>query len=671
MNYLPLRSGLCALGLLVSMSLTVDAVQDYEPPPSQKLDEKAQKAIAERMEKLGQMVQSLRRQGMRDPYLADVEVYYKAAVWIQRFGEYYQPKSGAWTQEVLDRGLLRGALLSQGDAPWLRHFGQTVVRGYRSRVDDSVQPYAVTYPADYGTNPNKKYRLDVVLHGRDKTLTEVKFIQAHSDRAASKDISCVILEIYGRGNNAYRWAGETDVIEVVENFAATETALGRPNLIDPARIVLRGFSMGGAGTWHLGLHSPSRWCVIGPGAGFTTTHGYIKKLPAKLPPEQEACLHIYDAVDYAENAFNVPVVSYAGEKDAQLQAARNIQEQLAPLKIPMQLLVAPGLEHQFPPEWQKKAEEAYAPFVFKGKSDYPSRVRFVTYTLRYPSCHWVELLALEEHYQRAFVDAEQVESGFKVKTANVRQLHLALPNDAANPWTLEIDGQTSTPMPWLHRDGSQHLYLEKTAKGWMSVVPAKIQTDRVRRPQKAVRLQGPIDDAFMERFICVRGTGTPWNEEANKLALDRLQQFQETWAKYMRGSLIVKDDHAVSEDDFANSNLILFGDPGSNSLIAQAIGALPLTWTKEKVELGGKSFTAAQHMPAMIYPSPFNAGHYVVLNSGHTFDASDFAGTNALLYPRLGDYAVLKAKPASNDFVAAESVLAGLFDEFWRIPVKK
>ncbi len=44
----------------------------------------------------------------------------------------------------------------------------------------------------------------------------------------------------------------------------------------------------------------------------------------------------------------------------------------------------------------------------------------------------------------------------------------------------------------------------------------------------------------------------------------------------------------------------------------------------------------------LIYPNPLNAGRYVVLNSGHTFHEADFKGTNALLYPRLGDFAILK-----------------------------
>ena len=187
-------------------------------------------------------------------------------------------------REALDRGLLRASQQARGEAPWLNETGQAVVRAYRSRVDGSVQPYAVTLPADYGKQKTP-WRLDVVLHGRNDDLTEAAFLHQHNgDHAAPADQSWIQIDIYGRGNNAYRWAGETDVDEAVDNFLAVEQMLGRGALIDRDRIVLRGFSMGGAGTWHLGLHRPRQWCVIGPGAGFTTTHGYIRTSPTSCRP---------------------------------------------------------------------------------------------------------------------------------------------------------------------------------------------------------------------------------------------------------------------------------------------------------------------------------------------------------------------------------------------------
>ncbi len=650
---------------------TVLVARDFAPPPSRPPAEAVLKEIRARTDRLDRAITALRRQSVRDPWLAELEIFHKAARWIVSQDEFYQPKAGEWTLEALDRGLLRAAQLAQGESPWVNVTGRPVVRAYRSRIDGSVQPYAVTFPADYGRDKNKKWRLDVVLHGRNAKLTEVEFLHAHNgDRDAPKTQTWVQIDIYGRGNNAYRWAGETDVFEALDHFVAVERRLGREQLLDPARVVLRGFSMGGAGTWHIGLHHPDQWCVIGPGAGFTTTHGYVKGLPAKLPAPQEACLHIYDAVDYAANAFDVPVVAYAGAEDDQLQAARNIEARLKPLRIPMQLLIAPGLGHQFPPEWQARAEKAYAKSVAKGREEYPGRVRFVTYTLKYPSCYWVEMLGLERHYERALVDAEKTDAGYTIKTTNVRALRLTLPQGVAETQNLSVDGQAVNARAWQSTNTSLSVYLQRRAGRWVAVMPQRLLTEQARRPQKVPGLQGPIDDAFMESFLCVKGTGRPWHEATDKYARDNLERFEREWAKYLRGKLPVKDDIDVTSEDIAGKHLILFGDPASNSLIAAVLDGLPLKWTRETITLAGKDYDAAEHVPALIYPSPLNARRYVVLNSGHTFHAADFLGTNALLYPRLGDYAVLKLAPTEKDPLATTVAVSGLYDDYWQLGAK-
>lgn len=640
--------------------------QDFKPSPSKAPDAASLKTIADKTARLGKAVTSLRKQGVGEPWLADVEIHHQAAQWIVQHDEFFQPESTAWTLEALDRGLLRAALAAEGRFPWAHAVGHAVVRAYRSRIDGSVQPYAVTLPAAYGKDPNKKWRVDVVLHGRDKNLNEVKFLhQYNGDKAAPAEQPFLQISIYGRGNNAYRWAGEADVFEALDHFLGVEAALGRGKLIDQDRIVLRGFSMGGAGTWHLGLHWPDRWCVLGPGAGFTTTHGYIKNLPAKLPEHQEACLRIYDAVDYAENAFNVPVVAYSGAKDPQMQAAVNIESRLKQAGIPMTHLIAPDLEHKFPPEWQQKAEALYAKHVARGRPEYPARVRFVTYTMRYPSCHWVEVLGLDKHYERAVVDAERTESGYAIKTTNVRAVHLTLPAGPPQELTVKIDGETLTPRPWLHQNGSYHVYLTRRDGRWSSTLPQRLITERAQRPQKTTGLQGPIDDAFTDSFVCVRGTGKAWHAGTQHYADATLKRFEAEWAKYWRGHLPIKDDTEVTNDDIAGKHLILFGDPASNSVLGQVLDGLPLRWTKDVIALAGHKYSAADYVPVLIYPSPLNASRYIVLNSGHTFHAPDYQGTNALLYPRLGDYAVLRVAPG--EARGPEPVLAGLFDEFWRI----
>jgi predicted esterase len=662
MHWRLLLAGLAALIVLAARAAPPE--KPFLPDPA------ALKVIDERSDRLGRALAELRRLGVSDAILTDIEIYHKAAAWAVRHGELSGAEASKRALAVLDRGLLRASQQARGESPWLNQVGCAVARGYRSRLDFSVQPYAVTFPVDYGKDPRRRWRLDVVLHGRDDSLDEVKFLHQHRGEMpdpAKRDF--VQIDIFGRGNNAYRWAGEVDVSEAVDAFLAVERSLNRAQLLDSGRVVLRGFSMGGAGTWHIGLQRPDHWCAIAPGAGFTTTHGYVKALPDKLTPEQEACLSIYDAADYAENAADVPVVAYAGEKDLQLQAARTIQERLKPLGIPMTLLVAPGLGHQFPPEWQAKVEQELAKHAEAGRPEYPKRVRFVTYSARYPGCDWVQLLALERHYQRASVDAAKTDDGFTVKTANARILDLRLPPGATRQaLKVDVDGQSFETRPYQNAAGDLHLYLEKRDAKWAAVLPERIATDRLRTPQKVAGLQGPIDDAFTAPFVCVRGTGKPWHRATQDYAEANLRRFEEEWSRYFRGELLVKDDIDVTPEDIATRHVVLFGDPSSNTLIDQVLPGLPLRWTKDRITLDGQESDASNHVPVLIYPSPLASERYVVLNSGHTFHAADFQGTNALLFPRLGDFALLKLQGDKNDPLAIEVQKAGLFDDFWHSP---
>lgn len=656
-----------ALWCLVATA-TLALGQKNAPPKSEPPDEAKLKEIQEKIKKLDNRLARLREKKVRDAQLVEVEIYLKAATWIVQLNEFYDKDAGDWTSEILDSGLLRASQAAQGDFPWLDETGHTVVRAYRSQIDGSIQPYVVTYPANFGAN--RTWRLDVVLHGRDPKLTEVKFLHAHNgEQAAPKDQDFVQIEIYGRGNNAYRWAGEVDVFEAVDNFLAIENLLGRSKWYDSSKRVLRGFSMGGAGAWHMGLHYPDRWCAVGPGAGFTTTHGFAANVPDKLPAYQESCLHIYDAVDYAENAGDVPIIAYGGSKDEQLQAAKNIQAKLKPLDIPLTLLIGEGIGHDMPAKYRKDAEELYAKAAESGRSPYPDKVQFITYTMKYPSCDWVGVLRLERHYEKASVDAKKEEKGFTVKTSNVAALALDLPVGFVNAEAIiDIDGQkVEAPTKFAAATAGQRLFLEKRSGKWASVLAERLMVEQLRHPQKISGLQGPIDDAFMHPFLCVIGSGKPWNEDAAAYTKGALQQFQQEWLKFLRGELPIKRDVDVTNEDIASHNLILFGDPGSNSLIAQALGGLPLTWFKDKITINDKTYSSSEHVPALIYPSPFSSEHYVVLNSGHTFHAADFLDNNAMLYPRLGDYAILKLAATKENPLGINVAEAGLFDDFWKL----
>ncbi len=420
------------------------AQQKFDPPKATKPDEASMKQILEKTEQLRKAIEELKAKKIPSDVLIEVEIYLKAAENIVRFEEWYSENSGKWAIQTLDQGLERAKLAGGGKAPWCDSPGKWVVRAYRSEIDDSIQPYAVLLPHEYGKDPKKKWRLDVVLHGRDSSLTEAKFIASHGTtaKAAPKDLEYVQLEVYGRGNNAYRWAGEQDVLHSFLGFMMAEIDRTGDVMINSKQLILRGFSMGGAGTWHFGLHHPFRFTAIGPGAGFTATHGYVGGLPKELPDYQEKCLRIYDAVDYAENAFNVPVVAYSGSNDPQKAAADNIERALKGFKEPLRFthLVAPGLGHQMPKEWQDKAEAEFKKHCDVGRS-WPEHVRYVTYTTRYPNFVHGGIMALEHQYEKAVVDSHWSKNELSIATQNIKILSIYDNEEHPTPRVLSIDNQ--------------------------------------------------------------------------------------------------------------------------------------------------------------------------------------------------------------------------------------
>ena len=206
------------------LTVNVDTLgQEKKQPPAKKAkvdpktfrpDAATLKQIQEKTEELRKAVAALKEKKIADDVLVEVEIYLKAAENIVRFEEWLHANSVKWALQTLDQGLERAKLAEGGKAVWRDAPGKWVVRAYRSHIDDSIQPYAVLLPHDYGKDPKKKWRLDIVLHGRDSSLTEAKFIATHGTTAkeAPKDLGYVQLEPYGRGNNGYRWAGETGCV---------------------------------------------------------------------------------------------------------------------------------------------------------------------------------------------------------------------------------------------------------------------------------------------------------------------------------------------------------------------------------------------------------------------------------------------------------------------------
>jgi hypothetical protein len=128
----------------------------------------------------------------------------------------------------------------------------------------------------------------------------------------------------------------------------------------------------------------------------------------------------------------------------------------------------------------------------------------------------------------------------------------------------------------------------------------------------------------------------------------------------------VKPDHAVTPDDIAQHNLVLWGDPGSNALLGRIADKLPIRWSAEAITVAGRTYPAGRHALILVYPNPLNPARYVVLNSGFTFREYDYLN-NARQTPKLPDWAILDVTTPPDARHPGRVVEADFFDERWEL----
>lgn len=592
---------------------------------------------------------------------ADVAVFAKAADWMLRHQEFPKKDYAQQATRVIELGVQRAADAAMGVAPWDLRPGVSI-RGYTSKIDGSVQPYALTLPPGVDPLSGHRWPLHVKLHGRANDMNEVNFIHRHEGKPLPDGQDWIQLDVYGRGNNAYRWAGETDVFEAIADVR-------RRFRIDDHRVTLHGFSMGGAGAWHLGLHYPDMWSSVGPGAGFVDFYKYQKQTEQR-PPWQHETLGIYDAIDYALNAANVPVCTYGGENDAQLVASTSVVDAAAERNVDIRLLIGPGMGHKFHPDSFREFMAFHQEKSAAGRTRGLKRkqIRFTTRTLKYNRCDWLTIEEMEQMYQPSTVEATLTSDGnVEIRTQNVAVLSVA--RDAGS--RAIVDGDD---LPCY--DAAEGLlpgvYFEKVADGW-AVLDYEESRSFQDNPDLNKRhgLQGPIDDAFMDTFVCVKGTGQPADVMHQQWTDWTLDRFGSEFDKWMRGSVPVVEDNELTAEQIRTSHLILFGDPSSNSVIARVLDKLPVRWEGSRITVGNETWSIRDHGLSLIYPNPLNPRRYVVLNSGHTFHEQDFRASNAWLFPRLGDIAVQKFSRNADGSFAEETVRAANFNSGWILPQAK
>ncbi|MCR9295609.1 MAG: alpha/beta hydrolase-fold protein [bacterium] len=641
-----------------------EAITRLLPPAGQEPAPEQLSAWQVAMQRLNQELASL-----DNLYRADVEVLIKACELAIRHREFYRDADFAKVDSLLELAETRLAELQADQVPSWKHAAGNQVRGYRSSVDGSAQPLGLVLPerSEEGT----QYPLYVWLHGRGDKTTDLHFIHERlSKEGQVQPEGAIVLHPFGRQCVGYKSAGETDVLEAIDFVCANYP-------IDERRIVLMGFSMGGAGVWHLAAHYGDRFCAASPGAGFAETARYQNLKSEQFPPEYEQILwRVYDVPNYVRNLFNFPVVAYSGENDKQIQAARVMEEAYQGEGRQLTHLIGPGMGHKYHPDTLAEILQRMQRAAESGKPLQSSEFSIQSPHQRYAKYAWVSVDGVQQQYADTRVDASRDEqSGWKLNTRNVQRLVL----DAGKPGSPQASVVIDSQLLGLQA-GKQNRFQRESDGTWRSV-------ESFPAIRKHPGISGPIDDAFIDAFLVVEPSGSSGNADVDRWVACELEYLRDRWRSLFRGELRSKLDREVNAEDMKNYHLVLWGTPSSNLVMKKIMSASNgnqgegqesasqggeasgwaggLEWSEERVGFDNR-YSAANHVPLFITPNPLNPERYVVVNSGPTF-RSAHDRTNSLQNPHLPDWAILSLDEPRSAERGGRVVEAGFFNDRWQL----
>ena len=665
------------VGQMPQTSLRADGPADNSadkvrrvPPPGVTLSDDVRDELISGVQSLGKNLTTARSRWAKDSQqlkrVSDIEIFHKSVDWAVRYGEIFKTNEVDSARLQLKTAAERLQALDKGQAPWLETPGPTV-GGYVSRIDGSVQPFGLVIPQSWKPNSGRSWRLDFWFHGRGETLSELAFIADRMKNLGEfAPPDTFVLHLYGRYCNGSRFAGETDFWEAFEEVK-------RRYPIDENRLVVRGFSLGGASAWHFAVHHAARWAAAAPGAGFSETADFLRVFQQEqLKPAlwEQKLWRLHDATANALNVAMVPLIAYSGEDDRQIQAADAMRSALRTEGMELTHLIGPKTGHKYEPGAKAELNRRLDALASVGRIRVPHEVRMVTHSLRYPQMAWVTVDALTEHWEPGRVIAQLPDGDrlLRIEADGVEALTLEFgPGDAPFP--------IHQPVQVVFAGADKTVILESTRPGtdrsWKASFHRengawKTGPDLSGGLRKRHGLQGPIDDAFMDSFMMVMPTGTPLNAQVGNWVKSESARAVEHWRRHYRGDARQKSDQEVSETDIREHNLVLWGDPSSNQLLAKLAPSLPIRWEKNQIVVGNQTFATDTHAPILIFPNPLNPTRYIVLNSGFTFRDYDYLN-NARQTPKLPDWAIIDLRQAPNARTPGGISAAGFFGERWEL----
>ncbi len=535
--------------------------------------------------------------------------------------------------------------------------GHAFKRTFRSEIDESVQYAGVVEPAD--PTPGERPGIVLTLHGAG--------VEGIGQAAAySAKPSTVIVAPTNRRPFGFDWEdwGMLDAIETLDRALEWYGA-------DPERVMLTGHSMGGHGTWAVGLLHAHRFAAIGPSAGWASFAlygaggggGAVFASPV-LQDVLLRCRHHSELLGFLPNAREYGVYILHGKDDdnVPVSQARMMKYFLERDHADLAYHEEPGAGHwwdkdtarpgadcvDWPPLFDFFARRARKPVVEDGAWVTPTP----TVASRY---RFLEVLAQESAHadSRLEVRTDLEARTIGVRTANVAALAIDRAGGLPAGWRLVLDGVPAA-------DGALGLgraVAVREGAAWR-FGPDAAWTGK--RP----RFGGPLKDAFQRPFVFV--IGSAGSEEETAAARSVAVYLANVWWWRGNGTVRVIADQDVTPDLIASYNLVLFGNRESNLVLARA--DLPVRVARGRVDIGAWTRTGGGLATAFVHPAPGALGRLWCVYGGTDAAGIRLAGFGEVFRSGHGlpDFIVWDGEAVLRGFGAARA--AGFFDAQWRLP---
>lgn len=531
--------------------------------------------------------------------------------------------------------------------------GKLTELAYVTANDRTVQPYYLYLPP--GFTRERRWPLIVFLHGYVPSISVLDPWVLPPDIC---DIAgrngCMLLIPYGRRNTDFQGVGEVDVFasmrEVQELYP-----------VDDSRIYLSGCSMGGMGVWNIALRHPGVFAAATPMCGHTDMFRWWGWSREASPPWKRWLVEWDNAVDQALNLHGQHFFAQHGGRDTLVPVEQS------------RLMVQAALEAGTPIEYHEWPDGSH--YIYLDTEPYekawqwqtqfrlersPRTVKFKCYSLEYNRAFWLTVERLVRWGEPGRV------------TAEVGEDHRSLTLGTENIDLLTVDweqaglaaGETVT-VTWNNRQfefravGEPHTL---SLTGPTGPTGPTGGPDPPNPPPKRKGLCGPCEEVFDGPFIVVQGTAG--DQAADADLASKVARWATEWDEFADGMPVVKLDTEVTAEDRKTHNLVCFGTPETNSVVAGLTRLnRVITIGDHRYVINGVEYAGPDLGLVVCYPASYWDNRYALVYAGEYYGERLPINHKHDLLP---DFLVFTTRSFAKDDTN-DAICAGFFDSNWQL----